>query len=55
MPMRRLKLGMSQRELGRAIGVSFQQIQKYERSKNTVRGSQKENPKRGLTKSALGA
>ena len=29
--MQRVKLGMSQTELGEALGVSFQQIQKYER------------------------
>jgi transcriptional regulator with XRE-family HTH domain len=34
--MQRVKLGMSQTELGRAIGVSFQQIQKYERGTNAV-------------------
>jgi len=33
---RRLALNMSQRELGRALGVSFQQIQKYERGHNRV-------------------
>jgi transcriptional regulator with XRE-family HTH domain len=33
---RRLALNMSQHELGRALGVSFQQIQKYERGYNRV-------------------
>ena len=33
---RRLALNMSQQELGRALGVSFQQIQKYERGRNRV-------------------
>ena len=33
---RRLALNMSQRELGRALGVSFQQIQKYEGGRNRV-------------------
>jgi transcriptional regulator with XRE-family HTH domain len=33
---RRLALNMSQHELGRALGVSFQQIQKYERGRNRV-------------------
>jgi transcriptional regulator with XRE-family HTH domain len=34
--MQRVKLGMSQTELGSALGVSFQQIQKYERGTNAV-------------------
>jgi transcriptional regulator with XRE-family HTH domain len=34
--IRRLKLGMNQTELGRAIGVAFQQIQKYENGTNSV-------------------
>lgn len=33
---RRLVCGMSQVELGRRIGVSFQQVQKYERGINRV-------------------
>ena len=33
---RRLALNMSQHELGRALGVSFNQIQKYERGRNRV-------------------
>jgi PAS domain S-box-containing protein len=33
---RRMKLGMSQTELGAALGVTFQQIQKYERGVNRV-------------------
>jgi PAS domain S-box-containing protein len=33
---RRMTLGMSQTELGAAIGVTFQQIQKYERGVNRV-------------------
>jgi len=32
----RQKTGMSQAELGASIGVSFQQIQKYEAGKNRV-------------------
>ena len=32
----RQKLGMSQADLGQCIGVSFQQIQKYEAGKNRV-------------------
>jgi len=34
--VQRLKLGMSQSELGKALGVTFQQIQKYESGTNAV-------------------
>ena len=34
--MQRVKLAMSQTELGNALGVTFQQIQKYERGANAV-------------------
>ena len=33
---RRMQLGLSQTELGAAIGVTFQQIQKYEKGTNRV-------------------
>ncbi|MBN9034891.1 MAG: helix-turn-helix transcriptional regulator [Rhizobiales bacterium] len=33
---RRQSLGMSQRKLGELLGVSFQQIQKYERGTNRI-------------------
>src|SRR5881296_166085 len=33
---RRMMLGLSQTELGAALGVTFQQIQKYERGVNRV-------------------
>jgi transcriptional regulator with XRE-family HTH domain len=36
---RRLFLGMSQTELGDAIGLSFQQVQKYEKGVNRVGAS----------------
>jgi transcriptional regulator with XRE-family HTH domain len=36
---RRLMLGLTQTELGAAINVTFQQIQKYERGRNRVRAS----------------
>ena len=36
---RRMMLGMSQTELGAALNVTFQQIQKYERGINSVRAS----------------
>jgi transcriptional regulator with XRE-family HTH domain len=35
----RIKSGLSQTALGESIGVSFQQIQKYEKSANRVPGS----------------
>jgi len=37
--MRRQLLGMSQEQLGRAIGLTFQQIQKYEHGTNRVSAS----------------
>jgi transcriptional regulator with XRE-family HTH domain len=36
---RRRQLGLSQTELANALGVSFQQVQKYERGVNRVSGS----------------
>ena len=35
--LRRMMLGMSQTDLGAALGVTFQQVQKYERGINRVR------------------
>jgi len=37
--MRRLMLGMSQEKLGEALGVTFQQVQKYEKGTNRVSAS----------------
>jgi transcriptional regulator with XRE-family HTH domain len=37
--MRRIMLSMSQRTLGAAVGVSFQQLQKYENGKNRIGAS----------------
>ncbi|NHO31525.1 helix-turn-helix domain-containing protein [Acetobacter fallax] len=37
--LRRTMLGMSQEKLGEAIGLTFQQIQKYERGTNRVSAS----------------
>jgi transcriptional regulator with XRE-family HTH domain len=37
--LRRTLLGMSQQKLGEAIGLTFQQVQKYERGTNRVGGS----------------
>ena len=37
--MRRLMLGMSQEKLGDAIGLTFQQVQKYEKGTNRISAS----------------
>src|SRR3954453_16319536 len=37
--MRRIMLGMSQEKLGEALGLTFQQIQKYEKGTNRVSAS----------------
>lgn len=37
--MRRLMIGLSQQALGKAIGLNFQQIQKYERGFNRISAS----------------
>ena len=37
--VRRKALSMSQTELGNRIGVTFQQVQKYERGVNRIAGS----------------
>ena len=37
--MRRSELGMTQTDLAKAIGVTFQQVQKYENGTNRVGGS----------------
>ena len=37
--LRRMVLGMSQEELGKALGVTFQQVQKYERGVNRIGAS----------------
>ena len=39
MRMRRIMLGMSQEKLGDALGLTFQQIQKYEKGTNRVGAS----------------
>lgn len=36
---RRKQLGMSQQSLGEAVGITFQQVQKYERGTNRVSAS----------------
>ena len=35
---RRISLGLSQEQLGAALGLSFQQIQKYEKGQNRISG-----------------
>lgn len=37
--MRRMMLGMSQEKLGDALGISFQQVQKYEKGINRISAS----------------
>ena len=37
--LRRMMLGMSQEKLGESLGITFQQIQKYERGANRVGAS----------------
>jgi transcriptional regulator with XRE-family HTH domain len=39
MRARRIGLGISQEDLGKAVGVSFQQIQKYEKGANRIGAS----------------
>ena len=39
MRMRRLMLDMSQTQLGDALGITFQQVQKYEKGKNRISAS----------------
>jgi transcriptional regulator with XRE-family HTH domain len=36
--MRRMMLGMSQEKLGDALGLTFQQVQKYEKGTNRMGG-----------------
>ena len=36
--LRRLELGISQQKLGKALGVTFQQIQKYEQGTSRISG-----------------
>ena len=37
--MRRMMLGMSQAKLGDALGITFQQVQKYEKGTNRISAS----------------
>lgn len=45
---RRLALGLSQSDLGKRIGVTFQQIQKYERGRNRLGASRLERTAEAL-------
>ena len=45
---RRILLGMSQEKLGDALGVTFQQVQKYEKGTNRIGASRLENISRVL-------
>ena len=48
MKMRRLMLGMSQGKLGDALGVTFQQVQKYENGLNRIGASKLPDVARAL-------
>jgi transcriptional regulator with XRE-family HTH domain len=48
MRLQRLNLGMSQEALGQALGITFQQIQKYEKGLNRVSASRLEEIARVL-------
>ena len=39
MRVRRLEVGMSQEKLGEALGITFQQVQKYEKGTNRISAS----------------
>src|SRR5712692_4580458 len=41
--MRRMMLGMSQEKLGDALGLTFQQVQKYEKGANRIGASRLQN------------
>lgn len=41
--MRRITVGLSQEKLGEALGVTFQQIQKYEKGANRISASRMQN------------
>src|SRR5580704_5036465 len=46
--MRRLMLGMSQEKLGEALGLTFQQVQKYEKGTNRIGASRLQQISRTL-------
>ncbi|WP_428032302.1 helix-turn-helix domain-containing protein [Ancylobacter sp.] len=41
--MRRMMVGMSQEKLGESLGITFQQIQKYEKGTNRIGASRLQN------------
>jgi transcriptional regulator with XRE-family HTH domain len=46
--IRRLELGMSQTKLGEALGLTFQQVQKYEKGTNRISASRLQHVSRIL-------
>src|SRR5262245_38758926 len=46
--MRRMMLGMSQEKLGDALGLTFQQVQKYEKGSNRIGASRPQQISPGL-------
>jgi transcriptional regulator with XRE-family HTH domain len=46
--MRRMLIGMSQEKLGEALGITFQQIQKYEKGTNRISASRLDRAARVL-------
>jgi transcriptional regulator with XRE-family HTH domain len=46
--LRRMMLGMSQEKLGEALGITFQQIQKYEKGTNRISASRLQHAARVL-------
>lgn len=46
--MRRVLMGMSQEKLGDHLGVTFQQVQKYEKGMNRIGASRLQNASRAL-------
>jgi transcriptional regulator with XRE-family HTH domain len=46
--LQRMKLGMSQSKLGDALGVTFQQVQKYEKGANRISASRLQDVSRIL-------
>jgi transcriptional regulator with XRE-family HTH domain len=47
--LRRMMLGMSQEKLGEQLGITFQQIQKYEKGSNRIGASRLQNIARVLS------
>jgi len=46
--MRRMMIGMSQEKLGEALGITFQQVQKYEKGMNRISASRLQQTARVL-------